>query len=80
MSRTRKYLLAGTLTLLVLGAVLITLVLASRWLTGSDVVRDKITAEAARLTGGKLRYDKLALHLLPLPHVTALQVDFRVPG
>jgi len=76
----RKYLLAGGLFVILLAAVGIALILASRWLTGSEAVRKKIAAEATRLTGGQLRYEKLALHLLPLPHLTAEQVDFQLPG
>ncbi len=79
MKRIRKYLLAGCFAAAILVAVVVALILASRWLTGSNVVRDKITTEAARLTGGQLHYEKLALHLLPLPHLTVLQADFQIP-
>ncbi len=80
MKRIRKYLLAGCLAIGLLVTISIALILGSRWLTNSETVRQKITTETQRLTGGQLRYDRLALHLLPLPHLTALQVDFKVPG
>jgi len=80
LKRIRKYFLAGGLVVLLLVAVGIALILGSRWLTGSEAVRKKITAEAARLTGGQLQYERLALYLLPLPHLTAEQVDFQIPG
>jgi len=76
----RKYLLAGGLFVILLAAVGVALILASRWLTGSEAVRKKLTAEASRLTGGQLQYEKLALYLLPLPHLTAEQVYFQIPG
>jgi hypothetical protein len=78
--RIRKYLLAGALVVIIFIAAGIALILASRWLTASDAVREKITAETTRLTGGQLHYEKLALHLLPRPHFTALQADFQIPG
>jgi len=80
LKRIRKYFLAGSLVVLLLVAVGIALILGSRWLTGSEAVRKKITAEASRLTGGQLQYERLALYLLPLPHLTAEQVDFQIPG
>ena len=80
MKRIRKYVLAGSLAVVILAVVGIALILGSRWLTASDSVREKITAETARLTGGRLHYESLALHLLPLPHLNALQVDFQIPG
>lgn len=80
MKRIRKYLLTGGLPIVILATIGIALILGSRWLTASDAARKKITSEIARLTGGELHYEKLALHLLPLPHLTALQVDFQVPG
>jgi len=80
LKRIRKYFLAGGLIILLLVVVGIALILGSRWLTGSEAVRKKITAEASRLTGGQLQYERLALHILPLPHLTAEQVDFQIPG
>lgn len=80
MKRIRKYMLGGGLAIVILAVIGIVLILGSRWLTASDAARKRITAETARLTGGELHYEKLALHLLPLPHLTALQVDFQVPG
>lgn len=80
MRRARKYLLAGGLAVTFLLVVGLALILGSRWLTASDAVRKKISAETTRLTGGTLGYEKLALHLVPLPHLTALQVDFKIPG
>jgi len=80
LKRIRKYFLAGGLVVVLLVAVGIGLVLGSRWLTGSEVVRSKIAAETTRLTGGQLHYEKLVLNLLPLPHLTAEKVDFQIPG
>lgn len=79
MKRLRKYLAAGCLAVVVLTVIAIALFMGSRRLTASDAVRKRITTEAARLTGGTLRYKKLALHLAPLPHLTALKVDFQIP-
>ena len=72
--------IAGVLLVITLVVIGIALILASHWLTASDVAREKIAAETTLLTGGQLHYNKLALHLLPMPHLTALQVDFRIPG
>ncbi|MCP3955730.1 MAG: hypothetical protein GY697_26475, partial [Desulfobacterales bacterium] len=80
MRRILKYLLAGTLAAVILVAIVIILILGSRWLTASEVARQKIISETVRLTGGDLNYEKLTLHLLPLPHLTALQVKFQIPG
>ena len=80
MERIRKYLTAGVLAVIILMAVGVALILVSRWLTGSDAVRNRIIVETGRLTGGQLHYEKLALHLLPRPHLSALRVDFKIPG
>ncbi len=79
MKRIRKYVLGGCLAAAILLVIGIVLFLGSRWLTASDAARQKIAAETVRLTGGILNYEKLTLHLLPLPHLTALQVDFQIP-
>jgi len=80
LKRIRKYLLAGCLAIIFIVAIGIGLVLGSRWLTNSDAVRSRIAAETTRMTGGRLQYERLALHVLPLPHLTAEQVDFQIPG
>lgn len=80
MKRIRKYLLYGSLAVVLLVAIGVGLILGSRWLTDSEAVRTRIAAETTRLTGGQLQYERLALHLLPLPHLTAEQVGFQIPG
>jgi hypothetical protein len=77
MRRAKKILLISLGCGVVVVVLMLTAVLSIRLLANREFVKTYIVSETARLTGAELDYGRLALEILPLPHLVARDIHLR---